>query len=52
MSLDTSLADHGVSSLEMVAFGKVVAQDFGVSLSTEDCASINTIQGLIDFLDG
>lgn len=52
MSLDTSLADHGVSSLEMVAFGKVVAQDFGVTLSTEDCASINTVQGLIDFLDG
>lgn len=52
LNLEVSLVDHGVSSLDLVAFAKVVAQDFGVSFSTEDCGSINTIRGLIDFLDG
>ncbi len=51
LDLNSSLRDSGVSSLDIVAFGKIVAQDFSVSMTPDDCATINTIGALIDFLD-
>lgn len=52
LDLDSSLRDSGVSSLDFVAFAKLVAQEFGVDVSMEECASINSVGELIEFLDG
>ncbi len=49
--LNTSLLDAGVSSVDLVAFAKVVSQDFNVKFAPEDCARHNTLQGLIEFID-
>ena len=49
--LNSSLIDAGVSSLDLVAFAKVVAQEFNISFTPEDCASVNSVQELIRFID-
>ncbi len=49
--LNTRLTTLGVSSLDVVAFGKVVAQEFNVTLTPEDCVKVDTVQKLIDFID-
>ncbi len=51
LDLNSSLSDLGVSSMDIVAFGKVVGKDFGVTISREDCPTLNSLQELIDFLD-
>lgn len=49
--LNSSLIDAGVSSLDLVAFAKVVAQEFNISFTPEDCASVNSVRELIQFID-
>ncbi len=49
--LNTSLSDLGVSSVDIVAFGRVVVSEFGISMSAEDCADIPTLAALVDFVD-
>ena len=49
--LNTRLTALGVSSLDVVAFGKVVAQEFNVTMTPEDCVEVNTVRKLIDFID-
>lgn len=49
--LNTPLADLGVSSLDIVAFGKVVAREFNVTITPEDCANIGSVRQLIEFID-
>ena len=51
LDLDSSLRDSGVSSLDFVAFAKLVATEFDVEVSMEECASINSVRELITFLD-
>ena len=48
---DSSLRDSGVSSVDFVAFAKVVADEFNVRFSPEDCNKYNTIGELVTFLD-
>ncbi|MDE2778937.1 MAG: acyl carrier protein [Chloroflexota bacterium] len=47
-----SLRDSGVSSVAFVAFAKLVADEFGVTFSPEDCAKYNTVGELITRLEG
>ncbi len=49
--LNASLLEAGVSSMDLVAFARVVSQEFNVAFSPEDCANINSVQGLIEHLD-
>ena len=49
--LNASLSDLGVSSLDVVAFTKVLAQEFNVTLTPEDSVKVNTVRKLIDFID-
>ncbi len=49
--LNTSLSDAGVSSVDIVAFGRLVVKEFGISLTVEDCANISTLAGLVDHID-
>lgn len=51
LDLDSSLRDSGVSSLDFVSFAKLVAQEFDVDVSMEECASINSVRELVEFLD-
>ena len=51
LDLNASLRDSGVSSLDFVAFGKIVAQEFNVKMTPDDCASLTTVGELIEFLD-
>ena len=51
LNLDSSLRDSGVSSVDFVAFARVVAQEFGVDFSVDDCADINSVGELVQFLD-
>ncbi|MYA60940.1 MAG: acyl carrier protein [Chloroflexi bacterium] len=50
--LNTSLSDLGVSSVDIVAFGRLVVNEFGISMSAEDCADIPTLADLVKFVDG
>ena len=43
LALDSSLRDSGLSSVEFVEFAKVVAQEFNFTLTTDDCAYINSM---------
>ncbi len=51
LDLNSSLRDSGISSVEFVEFAKVVAQEFNVSVSTEECANINSVGELVSFLE-
>ena len=51
LDVNSSLRDSGVSSVDFVAFAKVVADEFNVSFSPEDCAKYNTIGDLIEALE-
>ena len=48
---DKSFADLGVSSMDVCAFASVVAQEFGVSFTPEQCAQISSFGELIAYLD-
>ena len=51
LASDFSLRDHGVSSVEIVEFTKVVASEFGISVTTEDCANLNSLGDLVSFIN-
>jgi len=51
IDLDSNLSDHGVSSLDVVAFAHMVGREFEVTFTTEDCASLANLRSLVDFLD-
>ena len=48
---DYSLRESGVASVDFVAFAKIVADEFGVEFSPEDCAKYNTVGELITRLE-
>ncbi|MDE0283207.1 MAG: acyl carrier protein [Gammaproteobacteria bacterium] len=51
-NLNTGLTELGVSSLDVVAFAKLVSKEFNITFTIEDCETVNTIQKLIDHLGG
>ena len=48
---DKSIADLGVSSVDAVAFAKVLEQEFNVSLLPEKIGEISSIGDLIAYLE-
>lgn len=50
--LNVSLTSLGVSSVDIVSFGRAANEEFGLSLTVEDCANIPTLQALVDRIDG
>ena len=48
---NSSLRESGVSSVEFVAFAKLVAEEFGVEFTLEDCAKYKTLGEVMAFLD-
>ena len=51
LDLDASLRDSGVSSMDFLAFTKVVAEEFGVNFAPEDCADVSSVRQLVDLLE-
>lgn len=49
--LDISLSEAGVSSVDILAFAKLVAEDFGMEFSPQDCVDVKTVQELVSRLD-
>ncbi len=51
--LDASknLRDAGVSSVDFVAFMKLVVGEFGVDMALGDCENLETLSDLIAYLD-
>ena len=48
---DLSIIDAGVSSTDVVAFWKLVCEEFGVDISAEEFAELLTPNDLIAYLD-
>lgn len=49
--LNISLVDSGVPSLDIVAFAKLVTQEFNVEFTVDDCVALNSLREVVDFLD-
>ena len=49
--LNISLVDSGVPSLDIVAFAKLVTQEFDVEFTVDDCVALNNLREVVDFLD-
>ena len=48
---DRAFSDAGVSSVEAVAFFKMVNQEFGLNMVAEDCLQFNTLRELVTYID-
>lgn len=51
LSLDSGLSEAGVPSMDVVAFAKLVTQEFNLAFSPEDCARLKTLRDLVEFID-
>ncbi len=48
---DRAFSDAGVSSVEAVAFFKMVNQEFELNMVAEDCLQFTTLRELVTFID-
>ena len=48
---DRAFSDAGVSSVEAVAFFKMVNQEFELNMVAEDCLQFSTLRELVTFID-
>ena len=51
LDLNTRLGDAGVSSMDIVAFAKVIQEEFNVTFTEQNCAELQTLSDVIKFLD-
>ena len=51
LDLDASLSEHGVPSMDIVAFARLVALEFDLVFSAEDCARLKNLRALVEFVD-
>ena len=51
LDLNTSLTDHGVSSMDLVSFVAVLQDEFNVKFTPEDCNEPQKLSALIELLD-
>ena len=51
VDFDASFGDHDISSVDAVAFAKLVGQTFGRQIPPADRAQIQTRRGLADYPD-
>ncbi len=49
--LNTSLSALGVSSVDIVAFGRLVVNEFGIDMTADDCVKVPTLAALVEFVD-
>ena len=51
LDLSASLIDAGVSSVDIVAFARVIQEEFGMQFAVEDCTELTSLAALVEFLD-
>ena len=51
LDLSHNLGDAGISSVDFVAFMRVVVQEFGVEMTPGDCEDLQNLGDMIAFLD-
>lgn len=49
--LDAKLVDSGVSSVDCVAFFKIVNEEFSLGLAAEECRQFETLGQLVKYID-
>ena len=49
--LDIHLGDVGVSSTDIVALAKLIAEEFDISIAPEECADLNNLKSVVAFID-
>ena len=49
--LNISLLEAGVPSTDLVAFAKLVSQEFNISFTAEHCTQLNSLQEVVEFID-
>ena len=50
--MNFSLAAAGVSSMDLVALGKLIAGEFGITFTLDDCAALDNLTKVVAFVDG
>ena len=48
---NAQFSQAGVSSVQAIAFFKVVNDEFGLGLAAEDCLKFKTLQNLVEHID-
>lgn len=51
LDIDINIADAGVPSGDIIAFWKLVNEEFGIEISGEDFAELLTVRSLIKYLE-
>ena len=51
LSLESSLTDAGVSSMDIVSFARVIQDEFGTKFDVEQCEELQTLGQLIAYLE-
>ena len=51
LPLSSNLTDAGVTSIDRVAFARVLQEEFNVRFAPENCAELDSLADLIGFLD-
>ena len=51
LNMDRNIAEAGVPSADIVAFLKLVNEEFGTSISAGDCGDLLTPRGLLEYLE-
>ena len=49
--LNFSLIEVGVPSTDLVAFAKLVSQEFDVTFTVEHCTQLKSVQEVVEFID-
>lgn len=49
--LNISLTEAGVSSVDILAFAKLVAEEFDMEFNPQDCVDVKTVQELVSRVD-
>lgn len=51
-NFDAKLVESGVSSVDCIAFYKIVNDEFNLGLVAEECRQFETLRELVTFIDG
>ncbi len=51
VDMGSNLTTIGVASMDVVAFARLIQQEFGVQLAPEQCTELATLTQLVEFID-
>ena len=51
VDMSSNLTTIGVASMDVVAFARLVQQEFGIQLAPEQCTELATLTQLVEFID-